>query len=306
MSKIQKMLKITEINENNFQNIASLIIQLSEEDFEEFDSKSRENLVKLTHLLYNYLDSSGIIEAFKVKKNLKSISSEISSLSYQLLTSRPVPHVFSDKYQNLKYHELENLAKNQQKMIEKMMRGLDPLKTLLKSRSQFLMKNLEMLKFPSFKLMLFEYNDGLSSYFPHEDSEIEKHKQVMIKEINSQLSMLTKNYGNGSIEKIVKNRAKWDLDYLETAESVKESLKFVHKFKGDVLDDSDIFMKSWARTENFLVFGQEFKEGPVEYCAISQLVNMNLCSIRSSIWPFEDVPEFEVDETQTVTWTQAI
>lgn len=293
------MVKVKEVNEENFHNLANWLAKISEDDFEELDSETRRNLVNLIEMMKNYLGNSGILEAFLMKQKIKMLSDEISGLSYQILSSHPVPCSFEENYDDLNYHELEDLARKQQEQIDKALNQVSPIKEVIRTKSLYLNKSLQMIKKPNFRLMLFEYNEGIQSYFPHEDSTIERHKGKIIEETETQMKMLMKKYGAGSINKIIKNREKWDLEYSETSVKMKEIVMPLKKFSPEIFEESDVFMRSWARVDNFSVARQEFKEGRVEFCVISQLVNMDKCAIRAKIWTLNEVTTFEPEDSQT-------
>lgn len=284
MKKIQKYFTLGGVGEFNIQKVCKAVCEISEEDFESFDSNSRKLLQSLISQICDYLKSSGILESYQLRKQLKALSAEISSYSQQILNSYPVPCTFDEKYSNLTYQELEALAKKQQIQIKSTKSSHSPLKKALRSRSSYIHHHISLLKTPKFSLMLFEYTDGIPSFFPHEDKQIEVHKKQITQEIENQLDMLVENYGQGSIKKIIKSRKMWDLDYCNAFRVMRKKVKKLKKFCADVLDDSDVFLKSQGfRFEQFQVCGVEFCEGQVEFCVVGQICNMDLCQVKNPV-----------------------
>lgn len=302
MSKIRKCLALNEVNEYNIQKACKAITEITEEDFESLDSTSRKLLQNLIASVCTYLKSSGILESYQLRKHLKALSAEISSFSQQILTAHPVPCTFDQKFSGLTYHELENLAKSQQTQLKSALSTSRSQKNSLKSRSNYLYHHINLLKSPNFHLMLFEYSEGVPSFFPHEDHQIETHKKQVSQEIEAQFNMLIENYGEGSIKKIVKTRKKWDLDYCEAYHKMKKGTRQLNKFSGDVLEDSDIFMKSLGfKTDQFMAFGVDFCEGHIEYCVVGQICNMDLCAVRNPVsWSQRETPCCDLEGTMNV------
>lgn len=300
--KIQKYFTLGGISEFNIQKVCKAVSEITEEDFESFDSNSRKLLQNLISQICDYLKSSGILESYQLRKQLKALSAEISTYSQQILIAHPVPCTFDEKYSNLTYQELETLAKKQQIQIKSAQSSQYPLKKVLKSRSSYIYHHLNLLKSPNFSLMLFEYSDGIPSFYPHEDKQIEIHKKKISQEIDGQLDMLVQKYGQGSIKKIIKSRKMWDLDYCNAFHDMRKKVRRLKKFSAEVLDDSDVFLKSQGlRFDQFQAYGMDFYEGPVEFCVVAQICNMDLCAVKNPVvWNKRVTPNYDLEATINV------
>jgi hypothetical protein len=291
-----------EVTDDNLPQLCAKIVAIQEENLQELPFEALQGLVEIATKIKRFMPYSEKIRAYKNKETLKHLSNEISGYIHQMNTFYPLPQVDDSHLQNLSYHELEELAKQQQTEIETLVKEIDAKKKYVSSISGYLYHNLKViLQPPEFKLMLFEYPEGIPALFPHEDLLIEVHRHKLETEISTTQNFLQSKYGVFAIEKITETRKKWDLDYSRFYEQVEKKLESVTKFSSEILDDSVSVHNNYSFHAQAAVslisspVSMRFIEGGVTQAVESVLVEIDTSWGRFSGWYSSDTEKDTIE-----------
>ncbi|OMJ78076.1 hypothetical protein SteCoe_22184 [Stentor coeruleus] len=269
------------------------IVSISSEGLEDLPFESIHSLLEVIQKVMKYFQNTSVIEAQRNKHELKKLSAQISTFISLLNTHYSIVNTIELNLGSLNYHELEQIALKNQLRIDKELSKLNVKRDYIKAKSEYLHYSLKaLIQKPVYKLKSNEYVDGLLAFFPHEDDKIQSHKMKLNEEIDEQLKEFSLKYGSGFIQKVVRNRKKWDNDYYPEYINVSNKLDILvaereEMFKNVHGDKSEISETSLSDSSTNTEFGDLFAEGNVCNLMSFTLVDMELCRIRCFAKPLK-------------------
>lgn len=273
--------------------VCQKIVSISPEGLEDLPFESIHSLLEVIQKVMKYFQKTSVIEAQRCKHELKKLSAEISTCICLINVHYPITNTIELNLGSLNYHELEQIALKNQLRIDKELSKLNAKRDYLKAKSEYLHYSLKaLLQKPVYKLKSNEYSDGLLAFFPHEDEKIQVHKMKLNEEIDVKLEEFSLKYGSGFIQKVVRNRKKWDNDYYPEYKNVSDKLEaFVAEreemFKNMHGNKSEISETSLSDSSTNTEFGDLFAEGSMCNLVNFTLVDMELCRIRCFTKPLK-------------------
>lgn len=295
-NQIQSM-KSVDITPNSLSFISTKFTSISPENLEDLPFDSIYSLLQIIDKLTKYFKSSPILEAKKAKYYLKTLSSEISTYIFLINFHYPIDKFINPDLGGLNYHELETIAIKSQGQILSKLEELNSKREVIRTKSHYFYYSLKLiLQKPSFELMTFEYSQGLSAFFPHEDEKIKAHKNKTSQYVDQKLHDFQKKYGSGFIKKVHTYRKKWDNDYFSTYKNTKNDLHRIFTEKERIFEalSGDKSINSETSLSDSSINSDPFDifyEGPACYTVGLSLVDLDLCRIRCSIKAFDYVAD---------------
>ena len=204
-----KLLNSEEISSSNITFYCKKIGSITEEALQDLSFESIQSLLEISCKMIQFFKNNQIFEAYTKKQIIKKLSEEISKYYYLLNIHYPATHKAQISLDAYTYHELEKLAIAQQKEITQYLEKI-PQSSGFSNKKDLFCESLQnfLTNKPKFNLLLFKYQEGISSFFNHDEFEICLKKEKVQAEVDKQQDFLYKKYGYGVVNKIIATRQK--------------------------------------------------------------------------------------------------
>ena len=261
-------MRAEEVNPDSISHFCRRLTSITEDNLEDLSFEHIYALLEISCKIIQYFKSTPIHESYINKQTLKSLSETISFYNYLLNYNFPITLPSKLSLDGFNFHELEEMATLKQQEINKYLETISEVKASAQDKVEPVYRNLKIiLDKPRFGLMLFEYSSGIQAFFPHEENTIKMHNQVQSSEVREKLNELISKYGNGTVEKIIQTRKKWDFDYVVTFDSILKEVEAMTRYNTeDMSEDISCISKELvhsksARLINSLNSPHGFNEG---------------------------------------------